>query len=618
MSLNDIPKLSRSRANTESWASDISYSNTVNERNSTIGSLSNLSISNTSPSRDDKIYLQTKQRRGSNTGLNKSNDVSKQPAKLTYLTSFGGKVNFPLVEDVTMIGRRDDNQIQLKKCPKISKYHAAIEKMDGRYYIRDKKSSNGVKLNSHYIEPDHPQLLSDGDKILIGSVQLEFFDEVSKRPSLSDDSNLKLVTILPSEQKYEETITTKVEIEADEVDFKKVGEVDSVSVLREDYEKLRLAYELSKFSLGDDITSLLAKSLDMMFEILPVDRGVVLLVDQTTGFLASHYVKLRAGKHNEGREILLSSTIIHRVYQSRVCLITSDACEDPLLGKAASVKYGQIRSVICVPLVAHNKVHGILHLDSRDRYNFSAKDLSLVKAISNQTAMAIENSILIKEVENKARITEQLSRFLAPHVVDKMVNKNEIIRKGGREITGTIVFTDIRGFTNISEQARGPSEVVELLNEFFERIVRVVFKHEGVVDKYIGDCLMAVFGSIEDEVDSEFRAVQACLEFNEEMKEMNVDRIRLGLKPIEIGTGVNTGNLVAGFIGCSQRLEYTCIGDSVNTSARMCQDATCGQVLLSEFTYEYVKDRVNCRVIGKKQYKGKLNEVLVYEALSLK
>ncbi len=109
-------------------------------------------------------------------------------------------------------------------------------------------------------------------------------------------------------------------------------------------------------------------------------------------------------------------------------------------------------------------------MDSRDRINsFSNKDLSLVKAISNQTAIAIENSILIKEVENKAKITEQLSRFLAPHVVDRMVNRSEIIKKGGRELVGTIVFVDIRGFTNLSEKCN-PSEVVALLNDYFERV----------------------------------------------------------------------------------------------------------------------------------------------------
>jgi adenylate cyclase len=241
--------------------------------------------------------------------------------------------------------------------------------------------------------------------------------------------------------------------------------------LKEDYEKLRMVYELSKISVTDDINKILSKSLDLMFEIMPLlDRGVVLLVDQSTGFLSTHYVKLRQGLANEKREILLSSTILHKVFYSRKCLITSDAFEDPMLGTAASIREGQIRSVICVPLIAHNVVYGILHLDSRNRINaYSNKDLSLVKAIGAQTAMVIENMNLIKEVENKARITEQLSRFLPPHVVDRMTNRSEIIRKGGREMKGTVVFADIRGFTNLSERSQ-PMEVVNLLNEYFERV----------------------------------------------------------------------------------------------------------------------------------------------------
>ena len=277
--------------------------------------------------------------------------------------------------------------------------------------------------------------------------------------------------ILPSEKKYEETLTIREEIEAEEeVAFNSIDKVEDTETLRADYEKLRMVYELSKMSVTDDVTKILSKSLDLLFEILPLDRGVVLLVDQQNGFLSPHYVKLRSGRKNEKREILLSSTILNKVYYSRKCLVTSDATEDPNLGKAASVLRGQIRSVICVPLIAHNTVYGILHLDARDRISkYSPKDISLVKAIGNQTAMVIENMNLIKEVEAKVKITEQLSRFLPPHVVEKMTNRSELIRKGGREIVGTVVFADIRGFTNLSERST-PMEVVKLLNEYFERV----------------------------------------------------------------------------------------------------------------------------------------------------
>ncbi|KAI8621866.1 nucleotide cyclase [Chytriomyces sp. MP71] len=355
-----------------------------------------------------------------------------------------------------------------------------------------------------------------------------------------------------------------------------------------------------------------------MFDILPIDRGVVLLVDETTGNLVTHYVKLREGSAQEGKEILLSSTILRRVFDTRNSLISRDVMEDSSLGMAASVRYGQIRSVICVPLIAHAQVHGILHLDSRDRINssFSPKDLSLVKAISNQTAMAIENMILMREVETKARITEQLSRFLPPHVVEKMAERGGLIQRSGREMVGTLVFVDIRGFTNLSESI-GPGEVVNMLNDYFERLVRVVFKYEGIVDKYIGDCLMAVFGTLDEEVDSEYRSVAAAMEFIDTISEMNEDRARRGKEPIKIGVGVNTGNLLAGFIGCAQRLEYTCIGDAVNTASRLCDAAAKDQVLISEDTYQRVKQWVKVEPVGPKKFKGKVNEVMTYQVLSI-
>ncbi|KAJ2994947.1 hypothetical protein HDV02_001176 [Globomyces sp. JEL0801] len=545
---------------------------------------------------NQKIIFQTTPRRSSisNISLDDIND-----AKLIYNTSYGGKMEFSLSKDEISLGRREDNDIVLSDV-KISKRHALIVKNNNIHHLIDTKSSNGVRLNDNLIEPNRQYALKHNDEIMIGQISLLYRAANQQEPannsvSTQENNYLKLVTILPSERKYEETVTIRAEVEAEEdVGFIKIDKVEDVETLREDYEKLRMAYELSKMSVTDDINKLLSKSLDMMFEILPLDRGVVLLVDHTTGFLSQHYVKLRPGLANEKREILLSSTILYKVFYSRKVLVTSDAMEDPMLGKAASVRHGQIRSVICVPLIAHNKVYGILHLDSRERINsYSNKDISLIKAIGNQTAMVIENMNLMKEVEAKVKITEQLSRFLPPHVVDKMTSRSaQMIQKGGREMTGTVVFADIRGFTNLSEKL-SPQEVVYLLNEFFERLVKIVFKYDGVVDKYIGDCIMSCFGTLEDEVDAEYRAVRAGIEFQKAVRDMNEERVRARKDPIEIGVGINT-------------------------AARICDFTEAEKVYISESTYELVKDRIHCQPIGYHQFKGKVNEVMVYDAISVK
>lgn len=128
---------------------------------------------------------------------------------------------------------------------------------------------------------------------------------------------------------------------------------------------------------------------------------------------------------------------------------------------------------------------------------------------------------------------------------------------------------------------------------------------------------MAVFGTLENEKDGEFRAVGAALDFITAIGEMNADRARAKLPKISIGVGVNTGELVAGFIGCSKRLEYTCIGDTVNTASRICDAAEPNQVLISERTYDCVKGRIQTVDAGTKKFKGKEKETQLYEALGM-
>jgi adenylate cyclase len=222
----------------------------------------------------------------------------------------------------------------------------------------DRNSSNGVRVNDQFITPSVATPLRNGDCLMIGSIKLMYYESyaaIPKQQAKSAEDNLKLVTILPSLNDYDDKIAIKEELEEENVDFKKVELVTDINVLKEDYEKLRLAYELSKITLTNDLSVHLEKSLDLIFEILLVDRGVVLLVDQNTGTLATHHVRLRSSD-DQGKEIILSSTILKRVYESRKCLVTTDASQEKSLQAAKSVLQGKMRSVVCLPLVGHNKV----------------------------------------------------------------------------------------------------------------------------------------------------------------------------------------------------------------------------------------------------------------------
>ncbi|KNE62224.1 hypothetical protein AMAG_07464 [Allomyces macrogynus ATCC 38327] len=577
-------------------------------------------------------------------------------AQLVYTTSHGGRTVYQLTGSSTRIGRKDDNEIVLS-CAKISKHHAVIDRDDHGYWLRDRNSSNGVKLNDVYISQAVP--LTDGDKIQVGSIYL-YFQYVNgpaaraaatpmtaaapvTAPSASaatatdpataahqDESslqdnmeNVRLVTILPNEDKGNESVTIHDRKPAVErPDFPVVSEIHDIETLKEDYEKLRLAYELSKLSYTSNIDEHFKHMLDLMFSVLPVDRGVVLLVDRKAGMLSASQVKLRQGTGQERRHILLSNTILNKVYKSRKTYVTTDAIEDPYLGKSKSIAKGQIRSVICVPVIAHEEVLGIVHLDSRDRINtFAEKDLKLVTTIINQTALQIENSILFAKLQTETRVTEQLKRFLPPPVVKQMVQQQKAISKGGRELTATIVFADIRGFTALSEKA-SPAEVFDLLNDYFERLVQIVFKYNGVVDKFIGDALMCAFGTLVDDVHADPRpavlnSVHAALEFKTAIDALNRDRQRAGKVPIAVGIGLNTGTLISGFMGSSQRLEFTCIGDTVNLASRLCSAAAPDQVLISGETAAYIKGKIDLRYVESRQFKGKEQATNVYEVLGV-
>lgn len=570
------------------------------------------------------LHMYTSLPRSATAALSKKGaNLGGEPARVVLKNGTTGRItNVPLVKQVTTLGRKEDNHIILD-CSRTSKYHARITRESGSWSVTDLNSSNGVKVNDEQIEPKVPHRIHDGDVIQMGSISLSFYEEEAEEATglpPDADGNSRLVTILPTEEEFDESFSIRAEIQADQADddFAPDSEITSEEALRSDYENLRLAYQISKLALSSDVSEVLEKTLDLMFSVLPmIDRCVVLLVDRETQLLTTKMVKLREGKGHEGKEILLSSTILQRVYQTRTCLITTDACEDPYLGMAKSIAKGKIRSVISVPLIGHDKVLGILHLDSKAKIGaFVEKDMALVKTICNQTAVIVENAMLFKDSEVEIKAREQLSRFLPPQVVQKMIQAQEGFRKGGREMVGTVIFADIRGFTRLSERST-PSEVFDLLNDFFERLVKIVFDYNGIVDKYIGDALMSVFGTLDDE-DSEFRSVAAALEFKEAVRRMNDERIRYGKEPISVGIGLNTGMLVSGFVGSSQRLEYTVIGDTVNTSSRICGLAHEDQVLISESTFVLVQNRIETRFVGQHQLKGKTRPVGVYEAIGIK
>jgi adenylate cyclase len=186
-----------------------------------------------------------------------------------------------------------------------------------------------------------------------------------------------------------------------------------------------------------------------------------------------------------------------------------------------------------------------------------------------------------------------------------MISGKLEVKKGGQLIQElTIYNSDIRGFTAMSEGT--PAEVlVEMLNEYFELMVETLFKYEGTLDKFMGDGIMAFWGAPAVHRDDAVRCVQCSLEQTEVLGQFNRQRVAEGKPALAVGLGIHTGPGVVGYVGSSKALSYTTIGDTANTSARLCSSAAAGQIIISEMTLARIGNRFEIEEIEPKSLKGK-------------
>jgi adenylate cyclase len=277
-----------------------------------------------------------------------------------------------------------------------------------------------------------------------------------------------------------------------------------------------------------------------------------------------------------------------------------------------------IRSTMTVPLIHHDELLGIMHLDSMIATNaFTEKDLQIFGGIASQAAVAIHNSRLAREIETEAKTRAQFQRLLSPNLVEQIVQGKLRLDEVGALSEVTLLFSDIRGFTSMSE-SRAPQEIVRMLNEYFELMVDVIFKYEGTLDKFVGDEVIALFGAPVPMQNAELKAAQCALDMMHVLSEWNRTRAAEGQNEIKIGIGINTGIVVTGAIGSSRALQYTAIGDAVNTASRLCSVAEPGQIILSEATYRKVQDEVAAVPLPNVRVKGKADELRVYNAVGLR
>jgi len=556
---------------------------------------------------------------------------------LDIIDNEGRIYRYPIKKDEVTIGRSEKNDVVLSDSS-VSRYHAKITQTKKGTILTDMGSFNGTQVNGKSIQSIR---LKHEDQIRIGLIRLNFIE--MEKPALSNidsvilapDKDLEtgrptIVKSSPEDSCLRDSqdllISAKPEKGVKDSGLlippaKSVQQTqirEALTSLERMNKVLFVLYEISRqLNSIQDFNELLKKIMDLIFQVIDADYGFVILTgDKGKSDLAPVVVKYKDDKVRTRGELKASRTIINRVIRDKVALLTVNAMDDSRLDHAQSLVMQEIRSAMCVPLWKKDKIIGVIQLDSiSPDHQFTDDDLELLKAIGCQMAMVIEQASLNEQIREEERLRNRLERFHSPQVIEMILKgskqtKEDIMEP--KDLTATILFTDIIGFTRMSEEMP-PREVNLMLNQFFSRMTDIIFKYDGTLDKYIGDCLMALFGApMEKKGDAE-RAIRAAKEMKQELIKMmaNIGDDRR----FAIRIGINTGRVVAGNIGSPNRMEYTVIGDPVNIASRLESIASENQILIGEETYKLVKSKFRIKKVGPKKVKGKAQEVMVYEVL---
>ncbi len=370
-----------------------------------------------------------------------------------------------------------------------------------------------------------------------------------------------------------------------------------------------------------EIGKVLEYTMDMIREVMNVEAGSLLFLEDQQLELA---VAFHSGEAAPGRtrERLGQGVAGHVAARGEAVLVNDpEKSPHPLPGDEGGNGF-KARSALCVPMVSQGRVIGVIEVLNKVRGRFDANDRDLLQAIAASVCIALENARLYKEtvaaVEHERNLRRMFQKFVPTEVIDRIIHGQEAGKAAIEELkTVTLLNIDIRGFSTHARRA-GPRRTVAMLNLFFTAMGDIVFKHRGIVDKYLGDGFLAVFGAPVSGAGDADHAVAAALEMRGALATVN-RRLReeMGLV-VETGISVHTGEVLAGNIGFEKKMDYTVIGDAVNTVFRL-QVLTRGYpngVLISKNTLDAVSPRMRVQAVPVPEAAGRdLAGVMVFELL---
>lgn len=477
---------------------------------------------------------------------------------LILATSTGDR-RFTLPDASTLIVGREGTCDVTVADQGVSRRHAEL-RSDGRtLLVRDLGSRNGTWLNGQRI--DHGQA-SVGDRVAFGPVELTVAHVEAPRASATAPFALDGAATMVRERRMPDA-------------------ADAVEVIA-GRRLAQLVAITQRLGALDALDELLGRMLDDAFAAFAADRAAVLLADE------DGELTVRVARDRDGSTIArpVSRSIAREVADKQVSWLLHDARQDARVD-GQSVTTQIVRSALAAPLLGEDRrTLGVIYADNlRDVRAFSESDLDFLVAYAGVAAAAIERERNATRLREAARVRENFARYFTPQLAARIAGTTGAVALGGERRPVVVLFSDIRGFTAIAESL-APDAMAAQLNEYFEAMVTCVFRHEGALDKYIGDALMAYWGAPEAHADDAHRAVSAAADMQTALTVLNARWAAEGRPLLTAGIGVHRGDVFVGNIGASQRLEYTLIGDTVNVASRLCSFANGGEVLVSDAVRE--------------------------------
>jgi len=483
------------------------------------------------------------------------------------LVSPSGDRRFVLPEGNTLVLGRDPTSDLPLFDPGVSRRHAEVRAVGAAVHLQDLSSRNGTWVNGQRVGKAQVRV---GDLVSFGPVELAVVAEAAPRSSEMAPFALDGAATMLRERPMRSHAEA---VEA--VAGKRLAQLVAV------------AQRLGGLAR---LEALLTRIIDDAFEAFDADRVAVLLVNSDGS--PGQELEMRMGRDRQGGRLSRSvpRAIVNGVAERQVSWLLNDAARDARVTGDSALEQA-VCSALAAPLIGEGRrTLGVLYVDNlRDVNAFTEGDLDFLVAYAGIAAAAMEREQSVDRLREATRVRENFERYFTPQLADRIANQRGDVVLGGDRRRVVVLFSDIRAFTEVAESLP-PDQMAAQLNEYFAAMVDCVFRHDGALDKFIGDALMAYWGAPVAAHDDADRAIRAALDMQSELEALNARWTADGRSALHAGIGINAGEAFVGNIGSPRRLEYTLIGDTVNLASRLCSLARGGDILISDAVREQMTD----------------------------